>query len=256
MLTSGAGAAAPTLAKILDLGKLHAERIGAGFGVCRQAILNLREGFLRTRITARDQHERWVAARIGGGFDALCHKRDWCDRQLVGGSPILIHSRVFEAQRGGAGALIVLDCARQHDRFDAGRSAIHDQRDVGRLGDLRGALRDLRDRQEISIGQAKVSVNGVARQMQRFIAAVLGEASEQSVCDPRRDRAFRVVENFTKQRALFLIVHRSKDLLHAVGNILDHVAGGVVHVRAALAIVALLGRAAVAIGDAQLLQLR
>ena len=36
------------LAKIVHLGKLHAERIGAGFGVRRQAILNLREGFLRT----------------------------------------------------------------------------------------------------------------------------------------------------------------------------------------------------------------
>ena len=118
--------------------------------------------------------------------------------------------------------------------------------------DLRGALSDLRDRQEISVGETKVFVNGVAGQMQRLIAAVLGQASEQSIGDPRRDRAFRVAENFTKQRALFLIVHRSKDLLHAVGDILDHVAGGIVHVRAALAIVAFLGRAAVTIGNPQL----
>ena len=86
------------------------------------------------------------------------------------------------------------------------------------------------------------------------IAAVLRQASEQRVGDPRRDRAFRIAENFTKQRALFLIVHRQKTHSMPSVMILDHVAGGVVHVRAALAVVTLLSRAAVAVGDAQLLQ--
>src|SRR5262249_50918141 len=106
-----------------------------------------------------------------------------------------------------AGPLVRLYHSRQGGAFQADRAAIHDQRNIGGFRDLPDALGDLRDRQQITIGQTKIFVNRIARQVRRRVTAVLYEPREQSIGYARRDGALGVPEDFTQASAFLLIGH-------------------------------------------------
>src|SRR5438093_13375901 len=103
----------------------------------------------------------------------------------------------------------------------------------------------------------KTLMNRVAREMNDGIAAIGSEPRKHRICDSRRDGAAGISEHLAQTSALLpSSPGRQKRLFHAVGNELNDITRGIIHIGSALSRLSFLRRTAIAVRNPQFLEMR